>query len=143
MKINLFCMMFFCALLAASGTTWACDNDDGTVTVNGLVWLKNAGGGISHTNWNDAMTLVKRLESGQHCLRDNSKPGDWRLPTKEELIGIRSSLSMFTEVKPVYWSSSTDIRNKTSAWILYINQGVSRFVSKNDLHYVWPVRSVK
>ena len=66
--------------------TTAFGTSNGTVkdTVTGLIWLKNANcfGLIS---WADANIKAGALASGQCGLADGSKPGDWRLPTLDEL----------------------------------------------------------
>jgi hypothetical protein len=61
------------------------DNGDGTVTDNrtGLIWLKNANC-FGRKDWKTAMQLAAKLADGQCGLSDGSKPGDWRLPTKDE-----------------------------------------------------------
>lgn len=132
-------VLFWC-VLAISGAAWCGDNGNGTVTVNGLVWLKDAGclGGM---NWDSAMTRAKNLAHGQCGLTDNSKPGDWRLPTTNELKTIYPAKSQFKAVQAGhYWSSSTHAGYTSNAWIVGMSFGRVYFVGKGNYYYVWPVR---
>jgi len=65
------------------------DNGDGTVTDNltGLIWLKKASC-LGALDWSEAKSTVAGLESGECELSDGSVPGDWRMPTFNELSGI-------------------------------------------------------
>ncbi|MEN8217889.1 MAG: DUF1566 domain-containing protein [Pseudomonadota bacterium] len=104
------------------------DNGDGTVTDNrsGLIWMKNANC-FGEQNWKTAMRSAANLAHGQCGLRDGSRRGMWRLPTKKELVAMidhkyrRPALSnaagsghwkegdAFSGVQTVnYWSSTTD-----------------------------------
>jgi hypothetical protein len=65
-----------------------CGNGTVTDTALGLIWLKDADCfGFGH-NWAEGNTLAATLADGQCGLTDNSAPGNWRLPTKEEWEGI-------------------------------------------------------
>jgi hypothetical protein len=66
------------------------DNGDGTVTDNrtGLIWLKNANC-FGKKDWRTAKQLAAQLADGQCGLSDGSKPGDWRLPTRDEYQAMR------------------------------------------------------
>ncbi|MCP4576614.1 MAG: DUF1566 domain-containing protein [Deltaproteobacteria bacterium] len=84
-----------------NGTRW-CDNGDGTVTdmlgYNGkgqcLVWLKDASWGGQYALWvnteggTNAHDRAAQLKTGVGGLTDGSVEGDWRLPTKTELVGL-------------------------------------------------------
>ena len=83
---------------------------DGTVTVNGTVWLKN-GGCFSDRDWNAAASAIKSLASGQCGLKDKSQAGDWRLPTIDELKSINSNSSVTMPVDN-YWSSTMGLNHK-------------------------------
>jgi len=134
-------MMVFCCVMALSVAAWCGDNGDGTVTVNGLVWMKDAGC-MGYTNWNTAMGRVKTIASGQCDLTDKSKPGDWRLPTVDELRAIYASKSQFKDVVySFYWSSSRYEGAANRAWVVGMNDG-SMHSGNKDSHasYVWPVR---
>lgn len=139
--------MFWC-VLALSGAAWCGDNRNGTVTVNGLVWLKDAGC-FGFMNWDSALSRPKSLAHGQCGLTDKSKAGDWRLPTIDELRAIYSAKSQFKNVQPHnYWSSNlygydAFLRIKT-AWSVNMYDGYSGGNSRvSNLNYVWPVRNVK
>ena len=133
-------MMVFCSLIATSGAAWCVNNGNGTVTVNGLVWLKDAGC-LGYMNWENAMSRAKSLAHGQCGLTDNSKPGDWRLPTIDELKSIYSAKGLFKAVqRNGYWSSSTYAGGTTLAWSVGMDDGYVDYGGKGNLHYVWPVR---
>ncbi len=137
-------MMIFCSLMAVSVAAWCGDNGNGTVTVNGQVWLKDAGC-MGKMNWNDAMTRPKSLADGQCGLTDKSKAGDWRLPTLDELKAMYAVKSQFKNVVAAhYWSSSTIASNTDYAWLVYMfRDEVSRASKNSPFYYVWPVRAVK
>jgi len=141
MKKMAISMVVLCSLIALPVAAWCGDNGNGTVTVNGLVWLKDARC-LGAMDWNDAMTLPKSLAHGQCGLSDNSKPGDWRLPTIVELRDIYSAKGQFKAVQAYYyWSSSTYARNTTLAWYVGVGSGYVGYGLKDDLNYVWPVRA--
>ena len=134
-------IMVCCGLLATSVAAWCGDNGNGTVTVNGLVWLKDATC-LGSMPWNDAMVRAKLLEHGQCGLTDNSKAGDWRLPNHNELETLEAK-GRFTGLRPGNFWSSTTIRYITYyVW----NVGYGGYVGGGDrlgVYYVWPVRSVQ
>ncbi|MDK9717417.1 MAG: DUF1566 domain-containing protein [Trichlorobacter sp.] len=139
MKRLILSMMVCCCLLATSVAAWCGDN--GTVTVNGLVWLKDAGC-LGEMRWDAAMARAKTLADGQCGLSDKSKPGDWRLPTVDELKAIYASKSQFKNVKAYgYWSSSTVAGHSTFAWLVSMGNGHMYNYFKGTNVYVWPVRS--
>ncbi|MEN8217885.1 MAG: DUF1566 domain-containing protein [Pseudomonadota bacterium] len=133
------------------------DNRDGTVTDNssGLIWMKNANC-FGEQNWDTAIQSAANLAHGECGLRDGSRRGMWRLPTKEEweaMIDDRykyPALSnaagtgqwkegdAFSDVQWWYWSSST--RNLSSAWGVGLNGGGVGFNVKTFALYVWAVR---
>ncbi|NJD37029.1 MAG: DUF1566 domain-containing protein [Geobacter sp.] len=135
-------VLFWC-ILAVSGAAWCGDNGNGTVTVNGLVWLKDAGC-LGEMDWRDAMARPKSLAHGQCGLTDNSRPGDWRLPDLNELRDVYSSKSQFERVRKFpYWSSSTHYtgsRISTLAWAVFMNSGYMYGKSMGTPLCVWPVR---
>ena len=128
------------------------NNFNGTVTdrSTGLVWLKDANCLNSPTNWVTAQTWAAGLKHGDCGLSDGSAAGDWRLPTKEELIGfttgteqVRSDTPrLFENVKVYYyWSSSTVAEDAGLAWLVYMLDGNVTNGNKNlFLFYVLPVR---
>ena len=158
-----------------SGTLYAnrwCDNGNGTVTdlSTCLVWLKKADwGGAKKWRcfdddpdpYDDAHQRAGLLYAGatDANLSDGSVAGDWRLPTKTELVGLMSGnapvwcytgpcdLNGFTGVAggdKEYWSSSTAATDTGSAWVMspsYSYQGFSAKSHSYGVSYVWPVRS--
>jgi hypothetical protein len=139
-----------------NGTRW-CDNGNGTVTdmTTGLIWLKKAdwGGqkqwdGNNHDNAHVRAGILKAGESGAN-LNDGSQEGDWRLPTKKELVGIRtgteavnsSNMQAFSGVQTIYyWSSSTDVDYTSDAWLVNLYSGHVGSSYKMNTFYVWPMR---
>jgi hypothetical protein len=137
----------------SSGGRWCTpDPEDGTVKDmdTGLVWLKNAGCRGS-MNWADAvMDPIENLCDGVCALSDGSVWGDWRLPTKEELLGLTvgtepvssETPQAFTGVQSsVYWSSMTVASYTYNAWLVYMDDGYALSYTKDISFYVWPVRS--
>ncbi|MDD2502199.1 MAG: DUF1566 domain-containing protein [Geobacter sp.] len=136
-------MVVFCSIMALSVAAWCGDNGNGTVTIGNLVVLKDAGC-LGYMNWDTAMSRPKSLADGQCDLTDKSKPGDWRLPTVDELQNMHASKSQFKNVQAgYYWSGSIYIGNIGSyAWIVYMYNGhlSSSSLGKGKYNYVWPVR---
>ncbi len=139
-----------------NGTRW-CDNENGTVTdmTTGLVWLQKAdwGGqkqweGNSNDNAHVQAGILKDGTAGAN-LSDGSEEGDWRLPTKNELVGITvgtefvssSENRAFSGVQTnSNWSSSTDVSNTAFAWYVAFTNGNVYSGGKTFTAYVWPVR---
>lgn len=142
------------------------DNGNGTVTDNltGLIWLKNANcletvGGVIKSSgaiiWTNALTWSKNLASGKCGLTDGSIVGQWRLPTRNELLTLRDT-SNFNPVLPTghpftnvqssdYWSSTTYAWFTDAAWCFNMGYGLmqgnySGEMYKTSSYYVWPVR---
>ena len=67
------------------------DNGNGTVTDNqsGLIWLKDAKCADlnRHVSRDEALKAARELQDGMCGLTDNSKAGNWRLPTAAEFCG--------------------------------------------------------
>ena len=141
-----------------NGTRW-CDNGDGTVTdmTTCLVWLQKADWG-GRKKWedctphshDDAHTRAGILKAAdERWLSDGSVLGDWRLPTKTELVGITTghnyirsgSMYAFTGVQSnIYWSSTTNANDTSSAWSVWFIYGGAGLGDKAIAEYVWPVR---
>ncbi|MBA3014035.1 MAG: DUF1566 domain-containing protein [Proteobacteria bacterium] len=147
------------------------DNGNGTVTDNltSLIWLKNANctatvgeipKSLGTLTWTNALTWSNNLASGACGLNDNSVAGNWRLPSRAELISLVSleytspaltntagttqwsNNNPFSTVQSnYYWSSSTSIANKSNAWGVDFNDGsVTSNNAKINSNYIWPVR---
>jgi hypothetical protein len=142
------------------------DNGDGTVTDNrtGLIWLTNANC-FGKQNWKKAMQSAANLASGQCGLRDGSRQGMWRLPSKEEWETMidkkyvdRKNYSQpafsnaagtghwkegdaFSGVQAGdYWSSTAYVNNTSYAWLVNLDSGVVSTFAKTNTSYVWPLR---
>jgi len=142
-----------------NGTRW-CDNGNGTVTdlTTGLVWLQNANWGgerpfwvnsIDGENAHDRAASLKNGANGADDLSDGSNEGDWRLPTKNELLALVNGVEPVSSSIPGafsgvqasgYWSSTTYADNANGAWSVYLVNGVVYYGSKTNDNYVWPVR---
>ena len=83
----------------SAGGQQCVDNKDGTVTDNhsGLMWSKVHAGPMY---WDQAKSYASGLSLGDHS--------DWRLPTKDELLGLFNSPCKNNMVVPktLYWSST-------------------------------------
>ncbi len=122
-------------------TSWAGDNGDGTITINSLVWLKDAGC-LGPATWDMSQNTVASLSSGQCGLNDKSTPGQWRLPTIAELQTAYTYKSSFTSVRSVpYWSSSTLPNAPQRAQVLNMSYGSPINADKGRLLYILPVRA--
>ncbi|RKZ89365.1 MAG: hypothetical protein DRR19_11595 [Candidatus Parabeggiatoa sp. nov. 1] len=142
------------------------DNGNGTVTDTrtGLIWLKNANC-FGLQDWDTAMQSAANLASGQCGLRDSSKQGMWRLPSKEEWEAMidkkyvdRENYSQpklsnaagtgpwkegdaFSGVHPsFYWSSTPYATVTNCAWVVNREFGYVDFGGETNACYVWPVR---
>ncbi|MEO5376692.1 MAG: DUF1566 domain-containing protein [Magnetococcus sp. DMHC-6] len=127
------------------------DNGDGTVKDNltGLIWLKNANC-FGSKSWTNALSSTNGLASGSCGLTDGSVAGNWRLPSKKELMSIidvqRTSPALplgypFSSVQTNhYWSSTTYAYSTSNAWFVYLRYGVVSYDDKTTSNYVWPVR---
>jgi len=132
----LFGIVSVCCMVMTS-IAWG---DNGTVTVNGKVWLKDAGC-IGNKTWPDAKSAVQSLKSGKCGLSDNSKSGNWRLPTISELVALQSSVSLFTNVQRNYWTSEI-YHSSGLYYYVIINVGNYNNVwSTDSMCYTLPVRT--
>lgn len=133
-----------------NGKRWQ-DNGDGTVTdrITNLVWLKDANA-MGRMNWDEATEAAGNLKSGEAGLSDNSKAGDWRLPTETELVGLtvgvegvlEHEMQDFIGVQPrSYWSSTAIAGYPDTVRIVFLRNGLASHEGKMRGEYVWPVRS--
>jgi hypothetical protein len=143
-----------------NGTRW-CDNGNGTVRdmTTGLIWLKDASWGETYP-WFSCSTStvfyrVSTLANGAvlsgtpSTLTDGSAAGDWRMPTKAELVALTSGTEAVLSGTPRafsavqgfnYWSSSSN--GTYYAWYVNMSNGNVGSNGPNGLDaYVWPVRN--
>jgi len=95
-------------VLLLSTPTWAGDNGNGTVTINGLVVLKDASC-LGAGTWEEAKSITAALSQSTApagCnLKDGSKAGKWRLPYISELRTLCSQKGQLTNARSaIYWS---------------------------------------
>ncbi|MBW1671440.1 MAG: DUF1566 domain-containing protein [Deltaproteobacteria bacterium] len=143
-----------CKGTLSKGGRW-CDLGDGTVKdlTSGLVWLKNARCSRERMKWFDAVKdSIENIRSGDCGLTDGSEWGDWRLPTKKELVGITAStgkeyvtstnMQLFKDVQSgSYWTITSEASRKYNAWNVIMKDGYASVDNKAHDCYVWPVRS--
>jgi hypothetical protein len=133
------------------------DNGDGTVTdtLTNLIWLKNANCYGAQT-WDNATLDTAGLNNGECGLTDGSAEGDWRLPTFEELSGIKADFptrspnnpsfswtipaAPFLNVQPHYYWSTTNCSGTGQAWFSALGFDSACASATCDDQYVWPVR---
>ncbi|MBL1200337.1 MAG: DUF1566 domain-containing protein [Nostoc sp. GBBB01] len=140
-----------------------CGNGTVTDTMTGLIWLKKADC-LEATDWATANYKAAEIQSGDCNLSDNSSPGDWRLPTKDEVTAMlppstlncstptlvdqegtgcfAAGTQWATDVQFNYWSSTTSPSYDavSSASVVFLNFGGIINTSKLSLVYGWPVR---
>lgn len=120
------------------------DNGDGTLTdtMTGLRWMKQAN--CIDTDWADAVAAVAALGNGTCGLTDGSKPGDWRMPNRNEMQSLEDRMvnnvadfmnatyvwksdaalyrgPLFTSFMgyQYYWTSTTDAADPAEAWTVF------------------------
>jgi hypothetical protein len=130
-----------CFLLTVTAGAALKDNGDGTITdtSQNLVWLKDANC-FGPVFWDNAKSKTASLQSGTCGLSDKSTAGQWRLPTKSELLVRSSDLAGFRSVNYSYYWTSSD--SGDNAWTVYINSGSTYNLPKHSYLYFWPVRKV-
>lgn len=97
--------------------------------------------------WAATQRWAAGLANGSCGLSDGSVVGDWRVPTKDELVALTtgtdpvlsSTLQLFSNVQAyIYWSSSTAGGNYV--WYVGMDVGLVGTIHKGNSIYVWPVR---
>ncbi len=141
------------------------DNGDGTLsdTVTGLRWLKNAN--CIQASWEDAITAVNNLASGQCGLTDGSTAGQWRMPNRFEMLSLADRSVQFSiaeyyngiygadlvtvdgpvvfttfEDSQFYWTSSTYVPDNTQAWTVFSCDFGVYNIPKSSMGYTMAVR---
>ena len=138
------CIVLISCLLTGTAA-WCGDNGNGTVTANGLVWLKDASC-LGKNDWINASNAAQSLSAANApaaCnLKDGSASGKWRLPSFAELSGISGSSSgQFSNGQySNYWSSTV---STLSGYYNVINLKTATVgaASKSSLQYVLAVRN--
>ena len=99
-----------------------CGNGTVTDTVTGLIWLKNADC-FGVQDYAAANTAAAGLQTGACGLTDNSTPGDWRLPTREEFESILAGFECYPGHNLVGNSSPTTGCHSDVPWAtnVYVN----------------------
>ena len=153
------------------GPTRFTDMGNGKIRDNdtGLIWLKKAsckslyGTTAGRAQWEIAMTAASVLAHGNCGLTDDSVPGDWRLPTKDEWLGLMSTVYenpalvnrvgdakwydgdafigvQFGSSLVFYWSSEKHPAGSQYAWKASLNDGSTDGILTSQWGWVWPVR---
>ena len=145
-------------LMMVAGAAWAVDMPgaaNGTLNAGNLVWLLNPNSCLGKMNWDSAVSRAESLASGQCGLTDGSKAGQWRLPTEDELNGIRHAATLLKLGDFGYWSSDSGynfvrvkytkykITDDSQAVLCYMRfGGENESQLKFNSGYVLPVRGV-
>lgn len=141
------------AALVAAGTVQAAEDSRWIDHGNGTVTDRNAQRIITKNadcfgplTWEQAQAAVAKLAHGTCGLKDGSKPGDWRLPVKDELLLLMdwNQSGRFTLAPPKnYWSGTPLTNNPENAWVVLLSNGYVSYNPKNLAAHTWPVRSVE
>lgn len=114
------------------------DNGNGTVTdtQTNLMWTKSGLQFDSGMSWDGAMSRCQSFSI--------AGISGWRLPSKDELLGLSGSGGPFTAVSHLrYWSSTSYEHNSAVAYLVNVQYGS---VSSNYKSYyagAWPVRNAQ
>ncbi len=119
---------------------------------NCLVWLK-ASDCAGNASWVGAHTRASNLFdgstafSGSDCnLTDGSTQGDWRLPTRHELVALVNGPERVRAVTPGpftgvvstdVWSSTSNATDASDAWFVFRPGGSVRSGGKSRPLGVW------
>jgi hypothetical protein len=116
------------------------DNKNGTIydTTQRLVWMKK-GNCFDDQSWGDAMSNIRVLKSSFCGLNDGSMSGQWRLPTKEELLWRGSHAQGFGGIYGYYWTSTPSGVNY-NYYTVYIGHAVYSDVLPKSAR-IWAVRN--
>lgn len=97
--LSLLCMVMIASLAEAG--------ENGTVVVGNKTWLKMANC-FGFLTWDDAKRAASSLANGQCGLSDGSKAGDWRLPSRTELLTVCVSKDKFVGVSSAWTKEDKD-----------------------------------
>ncbi len=115
-----------------------CLNGTVTDTVTGLIWLQNANC-FGPQNWATANDLAAGLDAKQCGFSDDSTPGDWRLPTKEEweatIIGQAVVLDCFSP--PPVLTGTRGIITGSNLTGCYADEPVPVFSAATVQRFYW------
>ncbi len=113
--------------------------------LSGLRWMKRATLTDHTVSWDEAFLLIDELNRGTGKKKDFV----WRLPNINELESLVDCsmadpalppLHPFSDVKDVYWSSTTSFFEPDWAWALYLVKGATGVgVKRQKEFFVWPV----
>jgi hypothetical protein len=130
------------------------DNNDGTVTDNltGLIWLKHADC-YGAKEWSQTLIDVSTFSNGQCGLVDGSKPGDWRLPNRKELLSLVDFSTYYPALpaghpfinvpNSAHWCSTSNLSATSKAWAIHIWGGGIFSSPKHSIFPFWPVRDAQ
>jgi hypothetical protein len=112
--------------------------------MTGLCWLQKADLSEKKVTWAEALQMVAAMNNGR-----NGRKETWRLPNINELESLvdcsihNPALEVghpFSQLRDVYWSSTTSFFEPDWAWALYLNKGALGVgYKKKPEFFVWPV----
>ena len=138
-------MVAMCLMMVGNARAQLRDNGNGTITdtAQGVAWLKDASC-LGRLDWESARNSASGLHSGMCGLTDKSTAGQWRLPTRGELLARFGNTAGFPFVPPqYYWSSDIDTTNVNNAWFVSMYSGRAGTATKIFPQNVWAVRNAR
>ncbi|MCP4697683.1 MAG: DUF1566 domain-containing protein [Gammaproteobacteria bacterium] len=137
---SMLCLLLLACFASARAAGPFQDHGDGTVTdeATGLMWQQQDDG--TERPWEDAQTYCEGLTLAGH--------DDWRLPEIAELSALVDydlaepaiDTMAFPDTHDGYWSNSTYIRNRNSAWAVWFAIGDMVTIPKDISYYIRCVR---
>ncbi len=121
--------------LGTSANQWACTKDN----VTNLIWLINETPGVMYDWTNASVTYPAATNAAARC-----GGGDWRLPTRRELLTLVNSFVGPPAIDPTYfgyseggnyWSSDSLASDTTQAWTVNFQMGFTGTYSKTTATY--------
>jgi hypothetical protein len=113
--------------------------------LTGLYWKRHADLTHGPVSWSEALAAVTALN------REQFRTGNWRLPNINELESLVDCSTHspalpaghpFSDVRDVYWSSTTSLFESDWAWALYLDKGAVGVGQKRQARFhVWAVSS--